>query len=100
MALSVAASLTSLTLLDYVPESYGGERLRCRIARGLFALEFLNLFMPHYPRPILEAEDARVASAATARTVHSPVALRILGSEPNQAFKSRSPLDSLPANRQ
>jgi hypothetical protein len=70
VALSVALTLTSLTLPDYISESYGGERLPFRTARGLWVLEFLILFIPHCPGPILEAEDARVATAPTARAVY------------------------------
>ena len=70
MALSVAASLTSLTLPDFVPEGYGGERLRFRTTRGLSVLKFLNLFISYCPRPILEAEGARIAIATTTRAVH------------------------------
>jgi hypothetical protein len=69
MALSVAASLTSLTLPDYEPERYGGERLSCGIARGLFPLEFPGLSMSHRSSTTLEAE-ALVIFAATARAVH------------------------------
>jgi hypothetical protein len=71
VALSVAAPLTSLSLPDYEPESYGGERLSCGIARGLFALEFPSLFMSHLSSQTLEAEDALVIFAAIARAVHS-----------------------------
>ena len=70
MALSLAASLTSLTLPDYEPESYGGERLSCGVARGLFALESPGLFMSHRSSATLEAEDALVIFASTARAIH------------------------------
>ena len=66
----MAAALTSLTLRDCVLRNYGGEGIGCRIARGLFALEFLSLLMSHRSRPTLEAEGARIATAA-ARAVRS-----------------------------
>lgn len=82
MALSVAAPFTSLPLPDYEPESYGGERLSCGTARGLFALEFPSLFMSHLSSTTLEAEDALVIFAATARALHSLIQRQLLGIEP------------------
>jgi hypothetical protein len=67
----MAAALTSLTLPDYVLQHHRDESPRCRIVRGLFAREFLWLFMSHGSRPIFEAEDALVTFAATAPTVYS-----------------------------
>jgi hypothetical protein len=66
VALSVATALTSLSLPDYEPGSYGGERLSCGIARELFALEFPGLSMYQPSSMVLEAEDALVLFAATA----------------------------------
>ena len=71
MALSVAAPVTALALPDYESAGYGVERLSCGIARGLFALEFFSLFISHRSSSTLEAEDALVIFAATARAVHS-----------------------------
>lgn len=49
---------------------------------GLLAREFLCLFKPHRSRPILEAEETCVVSAATAHAFHGLISLRILGIEP------------------
>jgi hypothetical protein len=94
----VADPLTSLSFPDYEPDSYGGERLSCGIARGLFVLEFPGVFMSHPSDPNVEAEDAPDIFAATASAVHSLIQHRLLGIEPI-GLPSHSPLDSMPANQ-
>lgn len=87
VALHMAAALTSLTLSAYVLQHYGGEGLSCRIARGLFALEFFCLFISHPSRPILEAKDELAIFASTARAVHSLIERQILGIDPIRLLK-------------